>query len=520
MKVVFRTDASLDIGIGHVMRCLTLAEAMRTQGENCHFICREHPGHLLDNIRNRGFAVSALHKCKPDAHPLDETGEPLAHANWLGCDWGADARQTGEILSTLKPDWLVVDHYALDSRWESALRAHYGRLLVIDDLADRPHACDLLLDQNLGRAAADYVNLVPEHCTVLAGPRFALLRPEFAALREYSLQRRRLAALSHLLITMGGVDQQNATGQVLEALKSCPLPADCKVTVVMGSKAPWLAQVREIAATMPWPTEVRVDIADMAQVMADSDLAIGAAGSTSWERCCLGVPTLLVPIAENQKSGALALSASGAVISFQGMREVESRLVEELTLLESGQRLKLMVDAAASICDGRGCDRMVSVLRYLSGERLMLRRADKSDAKLLYQWANDPVTRGNAFNTEPIDWRTHQSWFRNKLENTEGCLIIIASLSTAMPCGQVRFERDEDGSWVIDYSLAPEFRGMRLGRPLLANALRFLAEVVANATVVGKVKAGNTPSRRIFESLGFFADARGKNDLIVFRRAL
>jgi UDP-2,4-diacetamido-2,4,6-trideoxy-beta-L-altropyranose hydrolase len=116
--------------------------------------------------------------------------------------------------------------------------------------------CDLLLDQNLGRAAIDYAKLVPEHCTVLAGPQFALLRPEFAALREYSLQRRETPALRHLLITMGGVDQPNATGQVLEALKTCPLPDDCKITVVMGGKAPWLEQVREIAATMPWPTEV------------------------------------------------------------------------------------------------------------------------------------------------------------------------------------------------------------------------------------------------------------------------
>ena len=360
MTVAFRADASLDIGIGHVMRCLTLAEALHARGATCHFICREHPGHLLDNIRKRGFTAYALPLCEPDELSQDatETSQP-AHAHWLGCDWQTDARRTGEILSTLKPDWMVVDHYALDTRWEETLKVHYKKLLVIDDLADRSHACDLLLDQNLGRAAVDYANLVPEHCTVLTGPRFALLRPEFAALREYSLQRRESPALKHLLITMGGVDQPNATGQVLEALKTCPLPADCKITVVMGSKAPWLGQVREIAATMPWPTEVRHDISDMAQVMADSDLAIGAAGSTSWERCSLGLPALIVVLAENQWAGARALLTAGAALLVGEASAIRQQLMPALAPLLSDELLVNMSRCASNITNGQGSTRVV-----------------------------------------------------------------------------------------------------------------------------------------------------------------
>lgn len=366
MKVAFRADASLDIGIGHVMRCLTLADALRAYGADCHFICREHPGHLLDPIRKRGFAVSGLHSCKPDEHLQDEPGESQpAHARWLGCDWMTDAQQTGEILATLKPDWLVVDHYALDTRWEDALCVHYGKLLVIDDLADRPHACDLLLDQNLGREAPDYADLVPGHCTVLAGPRFALLRPEFAALREYSLRRRESPALKHLLITMGGVDQPNATGQVLEALKTCPLPADCKITVVMGGKAPWLEQVREIAATMPWPTELRVDISDMAQIMADSDLAIGAAGSTSWERCSLGLPALMVVLAENQWTGARALLAAGAASLIGKANTIREQSALSLVPLLRGEALAKMSRFASNITDGLGCARVTEHMERL-----------------------------------------------------------------------------------------------------------------------------------------------------------
>ena len=341
MKAAFRTDASLLMGSGHVMRCLTLADALKAQGVECHFISREHPGHLMEIIRQRGYVVAVL-PAKPSASPSDAhsprcVGEP-AHAPWLGCDWQTDAQQTGTILATLQPDWLVVDHYALDQRWEVALQPHYRKLLVIDDLADRPHHCNLLLDQNLGRRPEDYVGLVPAECEVLAGPQYALLRPEFAELRPYSLQRRQQPQLKQLLVTMGGVDAPNATGQVLQALKDCPLPQDCRITVVMGAAAPWLAQVRDVAAQMPWPAEVLVNVNDMARCMADSDLAIGAAGSTSWERCCLGLPTLLLVLAENQAPGAQALDASGAAVLIGGTSDVMHKLPPVLRRLTPRHR--------------------------------------------------------------------------------------------------------------------------------------------------------------------------------------
>lgn len=290
METVFRTDASHEIGTGHVMRCLTLADALRELGTHCRFICRDHPGNLLDLIGKRGYLVHVL---QDTTAQIIESEPAPGYRGWLGVDWYVDAKQTVAALNDTPVDWLIVDHYALDARWEQMLRVHCKKLLVIDDLADRPHVCDVLLDQNLGRDAEDYDALVPGHCMRLLGPQNALLRPDFAALREYSLQRRQNLMLKHILIAMGGVDQPNATGQVLEALKACPLPADCKITVVMGGKAPWIERVRAIAVTMPWPTEVCIDITDMARVMAESDLAIGAAGSTSWERCCLGLPTSL-----------------------------------------------------------------------------------------------------------------------------------------------------------------------------------------------------------------------------------
>lgn len=375
MKVAFRADASLQMGSGHVMRCLTLADALKAQGADCHFISREHPGHLLEVIRQRGYKVNslvapvqpaqtAIKNIVNQAHSAQQ--EP-AHTAWLGSTWQADAQETAAILAALQLDWLAVDHYALDRRWEEVLAPHYRKLLVIDDLADRPHRCDLLLDQNLGRQPQDYAALVPAHCQLLIGPHFALLSPKFAVLRPYSLQRRQTQpALRHLLITMGGVDRSDATGQVLRALKTCALPADCRITVVMGLTAPWLQNVRELAAQMPWPTEVVVNVNDMAQRMADSDLAIGAAGSTSWERCCLGLPTLMVVLAENQQLGAQALEAAHAARLIGSVSEVSGQLpVAAAELIDSDCQSRMSL-AASAITDGQGVEQVLKAMEVIN----------------------------------------------------------------------------------------------------------------------------------------------------------
>lgn len=371
MKVAFRTDASLQIGSGHVMRCLTLADALRAQGADCHFICREHPGHLLETICQRGYKVSRLAAVVPHAQESTKTvktsipdkRQELTHEIWLGSTWQIDAQQSITSLDGLRLDWLIVDHYALDCRWETALAPHYQKLLVIDDLADRVHRCNLLLNQNLGSQPHGYTALVPAHCQLLIGSQFSLLRPEFAALRSYSLQRRHTRpAFRHLLVTMGGIDQPNATGQVLLALKTCALPRECRITVVMGLTAPWLETVRELAAQMPWPTEVVVNVNDMARRMADSDLAIGAAGGTSWERCCLGLPTLMVVLAENQRAGARALEAAGAALLIGAASDVSKKLHQAVQEVIEPDVLGCMSFAASAVTRGQGVEKVLSAM--------------------------------------------------------------------------------------------------------------------------------------------------------------
>lgn len=347
------------MGTGHVMRCLTLADALRERGAQCTFICRPHRWHLLDLIRQSGHAVLGLDPCDAD---FSAPPEP-AHAAWLGADWASDAEQTRQAIGSQPVDWLVVDHYALDHRWLRALRPHCKRIMVIDDLADRQHDCDLLLDQNLGRTEKDYGSLLKSETRVLVGPQYALLRPQFAQWRPYSLQRRAQAHLKKLLITMGGVDEDNTTGQILDVLKACDLPPTLEINVVMGPHAPWLAQVQQLAAQMPHPTQMHVGVSHMAQLMADSDLAIGAAGGTAWERCALGLPTLMLVLADNQRPGAAALQAKNAAVLVPGIQQIGNILMSIAGSPDKQNALRQLSVAAADLADGQGVSH---VLREVS----------------------------------------------------------------------------------------------------------------------------------------------------------
>lgn len=367
MDIAFRVDASLQIGTGHVMRCLTLADELSRHGHQCQFICREHEGHLGDLIASKGYELNLLPVSRSDGqlpYDLKDT-----HADWLGVPWQLDADHTLQVLSSLKleADWLVIDHYALDYRYEKQVRPYVSRIMVIDDLADRAHDCDLLLDQNLGRNEADYQDLVPDYCFLLISPRYALLRPEFSEWRAYSLKRRTTPQLKRLLITMGGVDKDNATSLVLETLKGFQLPEDCRIDVVMGAKAPWLGKVREITTQMPWLTEVSVNVEDMAQRMADADLAIGAAGSTAWERCCLGLPAILVVLADNQMSGTKALEAIGAAVTIADPESIREGLPPALIKVSLPETLQRMSHAAAEVTDGKGASIIVTTMMAMTG---------------------------------------------------------------------------------------------------------------------------------------------------------
>lgn len=231
--------------------------------------------------------------------------------------------------------------------------------MVIDDLADRAHDCDLLLDQNLGRLVADYAMLVNKDCFLVLGPEYALLRPEFAALRGYSLKRRQPFSLGRIMVSMGGIDRRNVASRILSGLKRSRLPTDCHITVVVGVSSCHLETLRQEAAELGWSCDIEVDVANIAHLMAESDIAIGAAGGTSWERCCLGLPTVAVVLADNQRQSAMALRAHGAAYLLPEEDGLAHNIPTAIDVLSAPERLSSMSECAANICDGRGLERVI-----------------------------------------------------------------------------------------------------------------------------------------------------------------
>jgi UDP-2,4-diacetamido-2,4,6-trideoxy-beta-L-altropyranose hydrolase len=356
VRVAFRADASLDIGTGHVMRCLTLADALRERGAECIFLSRDHSANLHEVVETRGHSILSLGGIDDEA---SQGSSPIGYAHWLGVDLQRDIDDTRSKLAGLHMDWLVVDHYALDMQWEESMRPFCSRIMAIDDLADRNHSADFLLDQNFGAVASHYESKVPKKCVLMLGPYYALLRQEFAKLRNQSLFRRSEGNLNRLLITMGGVDREDVTSAVLDALALCDFSEAFLVTIVMGATAPWRDKVMAKVEKLPFPAIVLENAHNMGELMCDADLAIGGAGSTAWERCCLGLPSLQVVLAENQRRIANALSHAGAACSLERSNLAVDLVQMMESLAHDHMRLVRMSAAAAKVTDGQGAERVV-----------------------------------------------------------------------------------------------------------------------------------------------------------------
>ncbi len=337
------------------MRCLTLADGLKQQGMHIRFISRHLPEYLQNLLVKKGHEFVILNSIQNDM-PIDE----LAHANWLGVSQEQDATDSVQALSDLMWDWIIVDHYALDVRWEKMMRQFAQNIMVIDDLVDRKHDCDLLLDQTYRRKKEEYKNRVPRECKLLTGSKYSLLRPEFSDFRKTSLKRRIEPKLKNLLVSLGGVDEFNFTGKVLQELQISSLPKDCQITIVMGRTAPWISSVREQARKLPWKTKVEVDVHNIAKLMSESDLAFGAAGSTAWERCCLGLPTIMLVLADNQKDIAKALDEEHAVILLNNIFEVKYTID---SINEQPKKLQNLSKISSKVTDGSG---LKFVSQYIS----------------------------------------------------------------------------------------------------------------------------------------------------------
>ena len=356
MNAVFRVDASIQMGSGHVMRCLTLAEQLRSAGMTVRFVCRLHPGHLIDLIEQQGYTVYRLTQSNERYEPVE--GQKLAHSRWLGVTQEEDARAVSVLWrGKTAIDWLVVDHYALGVAWESSMRPHARKIMVIDDLADRQHDCDVLLDQNLhSNIVAQYRSLVPSHCNLILGPKFALLRPEFG--KERGRLRDRDGIVQRILVFFGGSDLDNVTSKALNALDRLNR-SDITIDVVVGGENPNRHEMQAWCEKRS-NSNYHFQISNMAELMARADLALGAGGSTTWERCAMGLPSLIISIADNQVAIADAVDREGAAIYLgpAPMVSVE-HIVEKLReLMNDHALLSDMSERAYQLSDGKGVVRI------------------------------------------------------------------------------------------------------------------------------------------------------------------
>jgi len=360
MNVVFRTDASHEIGTGHVMRCLTLADALRSLGAKCKFICRSHEGNLLELIGQRGYPVFPLKQSTSTVTRSDQ----MNYANWLGTDWQIDAVQSLRAIGDAPVDWIIVDHYAIDSRWEKILISKSKRLLVIDDLANRSHVCNVLIDQNLyENLGSRYDGKVPQDCVCLLGPKYAILRPEFNHHRQRSLDRRITPKLENLLIFLGGSDPNNETTKVVQGVIAARKKWK-SIDVVIGTGFQF-RNILEEQLKLINSTKLHIQTTEMASLMTRSDFAITAGGSVTWEKCVLGLPSLVSIQGENEYPLAIKMNALKAqkTVGISGSVTAQC-YAKEIDSIQSNAMIE-MINVTQELCDGRGTD---LILKIFSGD--------------------------------------------------------------------------------------------------------------------------------------------------------
>jgi len=473
MRIVFRVDASQAIGAGHVMRCLALAQALA--GNTLEFVCRRSDGDLAEMIAKAGHR---LHRLAGNA--AQDAAGTLA------------AIQSG---APGKPDWLIVDHYGIDAGWHAALRPHVGRILAIDDLADRDHDCDVLLDQNLAPGEEQrYDGRLPAGCRVLAGLRYALLREEFQRLRRKVMPR---SALRQLLISFGGADAGNHTERALAALTR-PELSGLAVDVVLGMSYPHAARIRERCAGIPAATLIE-DPGRLAGCMAKADLAIGAAGNSLWERACLGLPSIVVAVAPNQSSLAARAAAEGIAIALEPDRFDAATLAASVSSIAAApEKLQAMSRRAFDLVDGSGAGR---VARVLGLREVRLRRAAAGDAGMVLEWRNAEPVRLASHDSRVIPPAEHAKWFQASLATQERDLLIAEIGGEAM--GVLRYDVEADSATVSIY-LAPAWIGRGYGTEVLRAGHAWLAaRRPAVSEVRAEVLARNAGSRSAFLSAGY-----------------
>lgn len=486
MTVLIRTDASAAIGTGHAMRCLALAGRLAGLGETPVFAARAMFPNLAARIAGAGYALEMLPR------EAGRNDRRMPHAQWLTAPWRADAEATLALAERLDARWIVLDHYGIDAPWQTSLRAAGRRVAVLDDLADRPHDADLLADPSLSAEPyARYRDLLPPYCQRLLGPRYAILRPEFAAPPE----RRLIDAIPRWLVAFGGVDAAGMTQMALDALHD-----QATVEVVVGGQNAALPAIRSTAEARGWT--VHVDTDAMGAAMARADLAIGAGGLMLWERAAMALPSVAVVVADNQRDQVRQAARLGLVTGLDAAGLTADALRDAaLTLARDRLARAAMAAACRDAVDGGGADR---IARRIAAPPISIRRASDADCAPMLAWRNHPRIRATARDDREIAPAAHARWFAEVSEDPDRTLLI--GEDAAGPVGVVRFDRTADDIEVSIY-LTPERLGGGAGAALLLAAEACIAtDDAPPKRVVAEVIPGNAPSAALFRAAGYAWD--------------
>lgn len=462
------------------MRCLTLATEMQQRGADVIFVCSAGTHQTVPALTRSGTAW-----LEADEH-----------------DWNA-ALADGKLGET-PIDLIVIDSYRLDMSFERSLHRHACPILVIDDSPTRPHDCDLLLDMTLHRSANDYAGLLPQHCRVLAGASYTLVRSEFGEQRATSMVRRATPSkLTSVYISLGLTDVGGHTAPIVRSLVTSGSLDE--IIVVIGPASQSFDEVIALQKSHA-RIEVHIDPPNVAELMSRADIAIGTPGTSSWERCCLGLPSILLVVADNQRDNAGALDKAGAarVASLDsGAPEAISEILRELSFQPDA--VARMSRQAGDVCDGNGARRVGTAIDELAlparTGALTLRRATAGDARRLWLWRNDPDARAMSGDSRPVAWDAHTTWLNNRLADSTSLIFIVEA--DGRPCGTVRFHIELTGTAVVSIAMARDVRGLGYGAVALALACREAFEQRFCERIEAGVRRENLASQRTFLKNGF-----------------
>lgn len=497
LRVALRADASATIGIGHVRRSLALAQALRDIGAHVCLVARALG---IDPAANAAAVSTEYLELAPAKGSIPSRAGESRYAAWAQVTWEEDAKQTISTLRSWRPDLVVVDHYAFDARWHEAVAAGLGvRIAAIDDLADRFMAVDWLIDHNYAPDhRAKYAGRLPQDATLLGGPRYALLSPPYATATRLEIR----PTVRSIGIFMGGIDGAAMSILALEACRNDARFAG-DIEVATTQENPRLA---ELAATCRrWPrTTLLIDAPDLAGFFARHDLQIGAGGGASWERCCIGAPTVALMCADNQRVVIEALSSLGVVATPGDDNRLSAASIgATVAALVADREWRLaMSERSRRLVDGLGARR---VALRLAARCLTLRTATLDDAALMLEWRNHPATRGVSHGDHEIAREDHLEWLRRTLADPRH--VLLMAYVGNIPVGVIRFDRDVAERARVSLYLDPSMHGLGLGRAMLDGGERLASERFAplsrfDATVL----AANASSQRMFGAAGYQQD--------------